>query len=181
MTDIQIKFWQTVEAQRANRAAEEERLRSNRAQESLTQRDIAERERHNQASEDIERLRAQISAVQANAAARQAAVSERLAELNAMRYQLESTLNKAQVAKTYAERYKALTDASLARSNQSLNEAKTQESNAKTAYTKAQTTGQTVDNYIRASGQYGEIASSYTRPISDIISSAGKLSLLWGG
>lgn len=190
MTDIQIKFWQTVELQRANRAAEEEKRRANVAQEhethrtnvtheSLTQRDIAERERHNRASEDIERLRAQISAVQANAAARQAAVAEKLAYLNSQRYELEKTLNAAQVNKITAEQYKLRAETSLARSQQYLNEGKLQESYANRALTEAKTQGQLVQNEVSAAGKYGTIASAYTKPASDVVSILGNLTKSW--
>lgn len=190
MTDIQIKFWQNYEAQRANRAAEEERYRSNTAQERQKVNELIESKRHNEAQEEINRLQAQIAGVHAHAAQRQAAVQERLAQLNAMRYGLEETLNNAQVAKTYAEQARIASETSLNRSRQYLVEQQTRESAAKTSYTAqqeresmARTTGQQTANYVAEKSSAGNIMSSYTKPVGDIFSSiftVGKLVTLGG-
>lgn len=176
MTDIQIKFWQNYEAHRANLAAEEERHRSARAQEEQKRNELIEANRHNIVAEDISRLQAQISGVHAAAAQRQAAVQERLAELNAMRYGLEKTLNQAQVNKTRAEQARIAAETSLTRSKQYLTEMQTRESQARTE-------GQLIANYVAEGSKPGKIISAYTDPFSDVINTAlniGKLASFGG-
>lgn len=129
MTDIQVKFW-----------ANQEIKRSNLAQESLTRRDLSERERHNLAGERISAAMAAASQAQAAAAMRQAEVAKQMANLQARRVAIEERLESLNAAKLRAE---AVYTRSKARSeyyNQLLTQQKTDESAANTEYTQSKTT-----------------------------------------
>lgn len=128
MTDIQVKFW-----------ANQEVIRSNQAQESLTRRDLSERERHNLISEKISAVLAAASQAQAAAAMRQAEVAQQMADLQARRVAIEERLESLNASKIRAE---AVYTRSKTRSeyyNSILTQQKTKESEANTAYLNAKT------------------------------------------
>lgn len=131
MTDLQVKFWEALERQRANRESERQNMV-----------DLTERERHNRATERINVLMAQASQLQASAAARQAQVAEFRANLEQKRVALEEVITSANVAKTRAEailiRSKTLSESY----NQRYSEARIEESRANTSLVKAKTTSE---------------------------------------
>lgn len=131
MTDLQVRFWEALERQRANRESERQNMV-----------DLTERERHNRATEKINILMAQASQLQASAAARQAQVAEFRAKLEQKRVALEEVITSANAAKIRAEtiltRSKTLSESY----NQEYSAARTEESRANTSLVKAKTTSE---------------------------------------
>nr|AVD54043.1 ORF1 [Macaque picobirnavirus 11] len=128
MTDIQIKFW-----------ANQEVMRSNRAQEDLTKRDLSERERHNLISEKISAAMAAASQVQAAAAARQAEIAKELADLQARRVAIEERLESLNAAKIRAETVYTRSKTRSEYYDMLLTQQKTDEARANTSYLESKT------------------------------------------
>lgn len=151
MTDLQVKFWDALERQRANRAAEEELRKSHRESERQNLIDLQERERHNRATEEINQLMAYASQLQASAAARQARVAEYRAKLEAQRVALEETITSANAAKLRAETILTESKNITERYNQMYSEAKIEESRANTNLANARITSETYSQQESAS------------------------------
>lgn len=151
MTDLQVKFWDALERQRANRATEEELRRSHQESERQNLIDLSERERHNRASEEINQLMAYASQLQASAAARQARVAEYRARLEAQRVALEETITSANVAKMRAETILTESKNITERYNQMYSQARIEESRANAALNEARTTSETYSQREMAS------------------------------
>lgn len=131
MTDLQVKFWEALERQRANRESERQ-----------VRVDLTERERHNRATEKINVLMAQASQLQASAAARQARVAELRADLEQKRVALEEMITSANVAKIRAETLLTESKTLSEAYNQQYSAARIEESLANTDLVKAKTTSE---------------------------------------
>ena len=131
MTDLQVKFWEALERQRANRESERQSMI-----------DLTERERHNRATERINILMAQASQLQASAAARQAQVAELRAQLEQKRVALEEVMTSVNAAKTRAETILTQSKALSESYNQQYSAARIEESRANTDLVKARTTSE---------------------------------------